>query len=102
MKTNINNTKYGIITSNKFNKQLKKIIKQGKNIEKISNVVKKLANGETLEPKYKDHALIDTKYYKNCRECHIEPDWLLVYKYNNDEIILYLVETSSHSDLFNM
>ena len=102
MKTNINNTKYGIITSNKFNKQLKKIIKQGKKIEKLSIVVKKLANGETLETKYKDHSLNDTKYYKNCRECHIEPDWLLVYKYNNNEIILYLVETGSHSDLFNM
>ena len=102
MKTSINDTKYGIITSNKFNKQLKKIIKQGKKIEKLSIVVKKLANGETLETKYKDHALNDTKYYKNCRECHIEPDWLLVYKYNNNEIILYLVETGSHSDLFNM
>ena len=102
MTTSINDTKYGIITSNKFNKQLKKIIKQGKKIEKLSIVVKKLANGETLEPKYKDHALNDTKYYKNCRECHIEPDWLLVYKYNNDKIILYLVETGSHLDLFNM
>ena len=69
---------------------------------KTEEFKKRLANGETLEPKYKDHALIDTKYYKNCRECHIEPDWLLVYKYNNDEIILYLVETGSHSDLFNM
>ena len=102
MTTSINDTKYGIITSNKFNKQLKKIIKQGKKIEKLSIVVKKLANGETLETKYKDHALNDTKYYRNCRECHIEPDWLLVYKYNNNEIILYLVENSSHSDLFNM
>ena len=102
MTTSINDTKYGIITSNKFNKQLKKIIKQAKKIEKLSIVVKKLANGEILETKYKDHALNDTKYYKNCRECHIEPDWLLVYKYNNDKIILYLVETGSHSDLFNM
>lgn len=102
MKNNITETKYGIVTSNKFNKQLKKMIKQGKNIEKLSSVVKKLANGETLELKYKDHALYDTKYYNNCRECHIEPDWLLIYKYNNDEIILYLVETGSHSNLFNM
>ena len=102
MKNSINDTKYGVVTSNKFNKQLKKIIKQGKNIEKLSIVVKKLANGETLDSKYKDHALNDTKYYRNCRECHIEPDWLLVYKYHNDEIILYLVETGSHSDLFNM
>ena len=78
------------------------IKKQGKKIEKLSIVVKKLANGEILETKYKDHALNDTKYYKNCRECHIEPDWLLVYKYNNNEIILYLVETGSHLDLFNM
>lgn len=102
MKNSTKDTKYGVVTSNKFNKQLKKIIKQGKNIEKLSIVVKKLANGETLESKYKNHALNDTKYYRNCRECHIEPDWLLVYKYHNNEIILYLVETGSHSDLFNM
>lgn len=102
MKSNIQDTKYGVVTSNKFNKQLKKIIKQGKDIEKLSNVVKRLANGETLESKYKDHALNDNKYYRNCRECHIESDWLLIYKYNNDKIILYLVEIGSHSDLFNM
>ena len=95
-------TKYGIIASNKFKKQLKKLNKQGKKIDKLKMVIKKLANGEILEEKYKDHALSDTKYYKNCRECHIEPNWLLIYKYNNSEIILYLVETGSHSDLFNM
>ena len=100
MKTSINDTKYGIITSNKFNKQLKKIIKQGKKIEKLSIVVKKLANGEILETKYKDHALNDTKYYKNCRECHIEPDWLLVYEIINEELIVLLLTTGSHSDLF--
>ncbi len=102
MKNKIQDTKYGIVASNKFNKQLKKIKKQGKDIKKINIVVKKLANGETLETKYKDHALNDTKYYKNCRECHVEPDWLLIYKYENDIIILYLVETGSHADLFNM
>lgn len=102
MKNNVEDTKYGIVTSNRFNKQLKKIKKQGKNIEKLSDVVKKLANGETLAAKYNDHALYDTKYYKNCRECHIEPDWLLIYKITNEELILYLVETGSHSDLFNM
>ena len=102
MKISITDTKYGVVTSNKFNKQLKKIIKQGKKLEKLSNVVKKLANGENLESKYKDHALNDTKYYKNCRECHIEPYWLLFYKYKNTELILYLVVTGSHSDLFDM
>ena len=102
MKNSITDTKYGVVTSNKFNKQLKKIIKQGKDLEKLINVVKSLANGETLDLKYRDHALQDTKYYRNCRECHIEPDWLLVYKYKDVEIILYLVETGSHSDIFNM
>ena len=100
--SSLKETKYGVITSSKFNKQLKKIVKQGKSIDKLSLVVKKLANGEVLESKYRDHALSDNKYYRNCRECHIEPDWLLVYKYNNDQLILYLVETGSHSDLFNM
>lgn len=102
MKNNYKNTKYGVVASNKFHKQLKKIKKQGKDIEKINIVVKKLANGETLELKYKDHALNDTKFYRNCRECHIEPDWLLVYKYDDGKLLLYLVETGSHADLFNM
>ncbi len=100
--TNITDTKYGIKTSNKFNKQLKNVIKQGKDLKKLSYVVKNLANGKTLESKYKDHALRDTKYYRDCRECHIEPDWLLIYKIVDNEIMLYLVETGSHSDLFNM
>lgn len=102
MKSDLKNTKYGVVASNKFKKQLKKAQRQGKNIEKLNILVKKLANGETLDSKYKDHALSDTKYYRKCRECHIEPDWLLVYKIVNDELILYLVETGSHSDLFNM
>ncbi len=102
MSNSINDTKYGIITTNKFNKQLKKIIKQGKKLEKLSYVVKILANGEALDSKYRDHALQNTKYYRNCRECHIEPDWLLIYKIKDDEIILYLVATGSHSDLFYM
>ena len=55
---------------------------------------------DALPPKNRDHNL--TGNYSGYRECHIEPDWLLVYKYNNDKIILYLVETGSHLDLFNM
>lgn len=102
MKNDLKSTIYGVVTSSKFNKQLRKINKQGKDIEKLNVVVKKLANGEKLELKYKDHALNDTKYYRGCRECHIEPDWLLVYKIINDKLILYLVETGSHADLFNM
>ncbi len=94
--------KYAIKRSNHFKKQYKKIVKQGKDTHKMEIVIEKLANGEELEPKYKNHSLNDTKYYKGCSECHIEPDWLLIYKIVNDELILYLIETGSHSELFNM
>lgn len=97
----LENTKYTLKGLTKFKKQLKKVVKQGKDINKLIDVLKVLANGEILDEKYRDHSLIDNKYYKNCRECHIEPDWLLVYKYNNDELILFMIETGSHSELFN-
>ena len=100
MNFGIENTKYELKGLTKFKKQLKKIVKQGKNINKLMDVLRVLANGEILESKYKDHALINDKYYKDCRECHIEPDWLLVYHYDNNELILILVSTGSHSDLF--
>ncbi len=77
-------------------------MRQGKDISKMETVIEILACGEQLDKKYKDHSLNDNKYYKGCRECHIEPDWLLVYKIINDELILYLVETGSNFDLFNM
>lgn len=94
--------KYGIKRSNNFKKQYKKIFKQGKDISKMEYIIELLASGKELDAKYKDHSLNDNKYYKGCRECHIEPDWLLVYKIINNELILYLVATGSHSDLFNM
>ena len=100
MNFGIENTKYELKGLTKFKKQLKKIVKQGKNINKLIDVLRVLANGEILDSKYKDHALINDKYYKDWRECHIEPDWLLVYHYNNNELILILVSTGSHSDLF--
>ena len=92
--------KYKVFYSKKFKKNLKKMLKQGKNIEKLLDVVDKLALKEELNEKYKNHMLKDDKYYKNCGECHIEPDWLLVYQYYEGELILVLVNTSSHSDLF--
>ena len=66
--------KYKVKYSKAFKKQLKKVIKQGKNIDKLLAVVDILSKGNELEEKYKDHALLDNKYYKNCRECHIEHD----------------------------
>lgn len=92
--------KYKVFYSKKFKKNLKKMLKQWKNIEKLLDVVDKLALKEELNEKYKNHMLKDDKYYKNCGECHIEPDWLLVYQYYEDELILVLVNTGSHSDLF--
>ena len=92
--------KYKISYTTKFKKQFKKLKKQGKSIEKLKIVVNKLLADEKLEEKYNDHLLWNNKKFKNCYECHIEPDWLLVYQYIEDKLILLLVETGSHSELF--
>ena len=92
--------KYQIKFTNDFKKGYKKIKKQGRDTGKLKRVISKLANGEILEEKYRNHMLNDSKHYKNCGECHIEPDWLLIYKYLDDELILVLVNTGSHSELF--
>ncbi|MFV0519244.1 MAG: type II toxin-antitoxin system YafQ family toxin [Lachnospirales bacterium] len=89
---------YKIIPTNKFQKDLKKVQKRGYKIELLTEVLKILANGEDLPPKYRDHQLIGN--YKGCRECHITPDWLLVYEVSETELILYLTRTGTHSDLF--
>ena len=94
------NSKYKIKRTSYFKKNYKKIKKQGKDVEKLKVVVSKLANGLELEEKYKNHMLTDSKHYKNCGECHIEPDWLLVYQYIDNELVLVLVATGSHSELF--
>ena len=67
-------------------------------MDKLTVVLKLLQNGEELPSKYKDHAL--TGNYIGCRECHVEPDWLLVYEIINEELIILLLTTGSHSDLF--
>ena len=92
--------KYQVKYTSEFKKNYKKIKKQGKDVEKLKCVISKLANGLELEERYQNHMLNDNKYYKNCGECHIEPDWLLVYQYINEELILLLVKTGSHSELF--
>lgn len=94
-------TLYKVHSTTNFKKKLKKIIKQGKNIEKLENIVYRLANKQELEPKYKDHSLYNNKFFKNCRDCHIEPDWVLIYKYLEDEIVLLLVHTGSHSEILD-
>ncbi len=79
-----------------FTKDLNRMLKRGKSKEKIKEVLKKLVVEEQLDACYKDHKLIGN--YKNRRECHIEQDWLLIYKKIKDEIILE--RTGTHSDLF--
>ena len=95
-------TNYKIKYTKEFKKSIKKITKQGKSIDKLLNVIDLLSNKQQLDSKYKDHALYNDKKFKDCRECHIEPDWLLIYKTDNNQLILLLVESGSHSELFKM
>lgn len=87
-----------IVSSNRFKKDLKSAIRRGYKIELLEEVVDKLAEGIKLEPKYKDHELSGD--FKGLRECHVTPDWLLIYQVINDELVLYLSRTGTHSDLF--
>lgn len=83
-----------------FKKDYKLAIKRGCNPDKLSEVITLLVNEQPLPEKCKDHALVNSRNYKNMRECHIEPDWLLVYKIEHEVLILKLIRTGSHSDLF--
>lgn len=89
---------YKVRPSSKFEKDLKRIKKRGFNISLLTEVIKKLAAGEPLPEKNRDHMLSGD--FAGCRECHITPDWLLIYEICNDELILYLTRTGTHSDLF--
>ncbi len=90
--------KYEVQFSNQFKKDIKLAQKQGKPVDKLFNVVEILAEGKALEPKYRDHPLSGN--YKGCRECHVEPDWLLIYKVYEDVLVLMLTRAGSHSELF--
>ena len=72
--------------------------KRGYDLSLLSDIIKKLSEGQPLPIKNRDHSL--TGNYSNCRECHITPDWLLIYEIYEDELFLYLTRTGSHSDLF--
>jgi mRNA interferase YafQ len=79
-----------------FRRDYKRLKSSGKNLSKLASVIDKLAAKQTLESQYRDHLLIGD--YKGYRECHISPDWLLIYRITETELIL--VRTGSHSDLF--
>jgi len=85
-----------ISRTTRFEKDVKKMKKRGKTFSVFKQVITNLANNEILEPKFKDHKLVGN--YAGTRECHIEPDWLLIYINNEDELML--VRTGTHADLF--
>ena len=82
----------------KFQKDVKRIKKRGYDMSLLTNVLKKLSAGEPLPVKNNDHSL--TGNFEGCRECHIAPNWLLIYKISQNSIYLYLTRTGTHSDLF--
>ncbi len=84
--------------NNRMKRDIKLMKKRGKDLNKLEDILTKLAKMETLSEKNKDHQLIGE--WKDFRECHIEPDWLLIYKIENKELILFATATGSHSDLF--
>ena len=89
---------YRIIPTARFRKDLKRAAKRGLLMEQMERVVDVLSAGETLAPKYRDHAL--TGDYIGYRECHIQPDWLLIYRVDEEILTLVLAYTGTHSDLF--
>ncbi len=91
-------TKYTVKFTNRFKKSYKLAKKRGKDMSKIARIIALLANGEKLPEQNKDHLL--TGDWAGHRECHIEPDWLLVYYYIEDILVLNLIATGTHSDLF--
>jgi mRNA interferase YafQ len=90
---------YAVRPTSRFRKDLKRVQKRGYNLELLTAIIKKLARGESLDDvQHHDHA--PSGKLAGCRECHIAPDWLLVYEISAGELILYLTRTGTHSDLF--
>ena len=89
---------YRVVTTSRFDKELARALKRGLKISDFDEVVVMLRNDILLPPKYHDHPLKGDR--KGYRECHINPDWLLVYRKDKDELILLLAHTGTHSDLF--
>ncbi len=91
-------TKYLVKTTALFKKDFKRAIKQGRKIELLEEIITFLAMGEELPEKYRDHGL--TGNWLGYRECHVQPDWLLIYRMDQEVLVLILARTGSHSQLF--
>lgn len=92
--------KYELVLTGKFKKGLKLAKKRGLDIKLLEDIVDKLQNGIPLEEKHRDHELKGK--FKGFRECHIQPDWLLMYLIEDDVLVLTLVDAGTHSDMFKM
>jgi mRNA interferase YafQ len=90
--------KFEQVRTSAFRKDVRRLAKQGADLSKMETVIDMLAEGQRLPLHYRDHALKGVE--KGMRECHITPDWLLVYRYRGDVLILVLVRTGSHTELF--
>jgi mRNA interferase YafQ len=82
--------------TSQFKRDVKGMQRQGRELEKLKRVLETLAKGEPLAARYRDHVLVGQ--YKGTRECHLEPDWLLIYELGETELVL--IRTGAHSDLF--
>lgn len=91
--------KYTVKFTNQFKKDYKLAKKRGKRMELINEAINILADGEALPEKYRDHSLSGN--WTGHRECHIQPDWLMVYYFEDDILVLTLARTGTHSDLFS-
>lgn len=87
-----------VVLSNRFKKDLKTAAKRGYDLDLLETVVNTLANQQPLPEKNRDHAL--TGEYIGFRECHILPDWLLIYRVDGEDLILFLARVGTHADLF--
>ncbi|MEM6603004.1 MAG: type II toxin-antitoxin system YafQ family toxin [Pseudomonadota bacterium] len=89
---------FDVVETSQFRRDIRRIKKRGKDLKKLKSIVITLSNNEVLPLKNRDHELVGN--WRGHRECHIEPDWLLVYRVNLDKNILELVRMGTHSDLF--
>lgn len=85
-----------IVESTRFRRDIKKLQRQGKDLGELKSIIKTLVNKQPLDARFRDHKLVGN--WAGHRDCHIEPDWLLIYKIEEEE--LHLVRTGTHADLF--
>ena len=90
-----------VLVSHQFKRDYKKAVARGLDVEKLERVISILREEKELPPEYKDHRLYDDRLYRNLRECHIQPDWLLIYRIIQDNLVLFLFRTGAHRELLD-